>query len=101
MGIMSEYYYLEVQAVRPLQWRRSEEHIPFDPPRRLNATAPIRYLALTSVDEKTALANRETEIYTTEMATTAGHVAVTIQEREPSDPPHRARSGRFDTLPRR
>ncbi|MDS0475017.1 tautomerase [Natrinema sp. 1APR25-10V2] len=35
--------------------------------------------------EKTALAERVTELYTTEMATTAGHVAVTIREREPAD----------------
>ncbi len=38
-----------------------------------------------SDDEKTALAERVTELYTTEMATTAGHVAVTIREREPAD----------------
>ncbi|SEP77768.1 tautomerase [Natrinema salaciae] len=31
--------------------------------------------------EKTALAERVTELYTTEMATTAGHVAVTIRDR--------------------
>ena len=38
-----------------------------------------------SADEKTALAERVTDIYTEEMATTAGHVAVTIREREPAD----------------
>lgn len=36
-------------------------------------------------DEKTDLANRVTDIYTEAMATTAGHVAVTIREREPAD----------------
>ncbi|OLZ40513.1 tautomerase [Natrinema saccharevitans] len=34
-----------------------------------------------SDEEKTALAERVTELYTTEMATTAGHVAVSIRER--------------------
>ena len=38
-----------------------------------------------SADEKTALADRVTVIYTEEMATTSGHVAVTIREREPAD----------------
>ncbi|WP_076607437.1 tautomerase family protein [Natronorubrum thiooxidans] len=38
-----------------------------------------------SAEEKTALADRVTELYTTEMATTAGHVAVTIRERESAD----------------
>ena len=38
-----------------------------------------------SSEEKTALAERVTDIYTTEMATTPGHVAVTIREREPAD----------------
>lgn len=38
-----------------------------------------------SADEKTAFADRVTDIYTAEMATTAGHVAVTIREREPAD----------------
>ena len=38
-----------------------------------------------SADEKTALADRVTDIYTTEMATTSGHVAVTFREREPAD----------------
>ena len=32
--------------------------------------------------EKNAVAERVTDLYTTEMATTAGHVAVTIRERE-------------------
>ncbi|MFA9426434.1 4-oxalocrotonate tautomerase family protein [Natronorubrum sp. A-ect3] len=35
-----------------------------------------------SADEKTAIAERVTELYTTEMATTAGHVAVTIREHD-------------------
>ncbi|QCS42181.1 tautomerase [Natrinema versiforme] len=35
--------------------------------------------------EKTAFADRVTELYTDEMATTAGHVAVTIRDREPAD----------------
>ncbi|ELY44938.1 tautomerase family protein [Natronorubrum bangense] len=35
-----------------------------------------------SADEKTAIAERVTERYTTEMATTAGHVAVTIREHD-------------------
>jgi phenylpyruvate tautomerase PptA (4-oxalocrotonate tautomerase family) len=34
--------------------------------------------------ERTAFADRITELYTEEMATTAGHVAVTIREHEPS-----------------
>ncbi|AQL41387.1 tautomerase [Halorientalis sp. IM1011] len=38
-----------------------------------------------SAAEKDALAERVTDIYTEEMATTAGHVAVTIREREPAD----------------
>ncbi|NGM69591.1 tautomerase family protein [Natronolimnobius sp. AArcel1] len=38
-----------------------------------------------SAEEKASLADRVTDSYTTEMATTAGHVAVTIREREPSD----------------
>ncbi|THE65892.1 tautomerase [Salinadaptatus halalkaliphilus] len=38
-----------------------------------------------SAEEKTALANFVTDSYTTEMATTAGHVAVTICERDPAD----------------
>ena len=38
-----------------------------------------------SADEKRALADRVTDLYTDEMATTAGHVAVTIREREPAD----------------
>jgi phenylpyruvate tautomerase PptA (4-oxalocrotonate tautomerase family) len=38
-----------------------------------------------SADEKTAFAECVTTIYTTEMATTAGHVAVTIRDREPAD----------------
>ncbi|AEH38705.1 tautomerase family protein [Halopiger xanaduensis] len=37
-----------------------------------------------SADEKEALADRVTAIYTEEMATTAGHVAVTIREHEPA-----------------
>jgi len=39
-----------------------------------------------SADEKTAFAECVTTIYTTEMATTAGHVAVTIRNRKPADP---------------
>ena len=35
--------------------------------------------------EKTSFAETVTEQYTTEMATTDGHVAVTIREREPAD----------------
>ncbi|WP_222918452.1 4-oxalocrotonate tautomerase family protein [Natrinema sp. SYSU A 869] len=35
--------------------------------------------------EKTAFAERVTDYYTTEMATTAGHVAVTIREHEAAD----------------
>jgi len=35
--------------------------------------------------EKTSFAQRVTELYTTEMATTAGHVAVTIRERAPAE----------------
>ena len=38
-----------------------------------------------SAAEKTAFAERVTERYTDEMATSPGHVAVTIREREPSD----------------
>ncbi|OAQ54336.1 hypothetical protein HTG_01990 [Natrinema mahii] len=38
-----------------------------------------------SDEEKTALAERVTELYTTEMATTAGHVAVSIRERGAAD----------------
>jgi len=38
-----------------------------------------------SADEKSAFADRVTDVYTEEMATTAGHVAVTIREREPAD----------------
>lgn len=38
-----------------------------------------------SSEEKTSFAKTVTELYTTEMATTAGHVAVTIREREPAD----------------
>ena len=38
-----------------------------------------------SSDEKSAFADRVTERYTTEMATTSGHVAVTIRERESAD----------------
>ena len=36
-------------------------------------------------DEKTALADRMTDIYTEQMVTTSGHVAVMIREREPAD----------------
>ncbi|WP_226006852.1 tautomerase family protein [Natrinema salinisoli] len=35
--------------------------------------------------EKTAFAERVTDLYTSEMATTAGHVAVTIRERDGAD----------------
>lgn len=35
-----------------------------------------------SADQKTSLAERVTDLYTEEMATTAGHVAVTIRDRE-------------------
>ncbi|MFC4438704.1 MULTISPECIES: 4-oxalocrotonate tautomerase family protein [Natrialbaceae] len=35
-------------------------------------------------EERTALADRVTELYTSEMETTAGHVAVTIREHEAS-----------------
>ena len=35
--------------------------------------------------EKTDFAERVTDLYTTEMATTAGHVAVTIRERDAAD----------------
>ncbi|SDY43965.1 tautomerase [Halopenitus persicus] len=35
--------------------------------------------------EKTAFAETVTELYTTEMATTRGHVAVTIRDHEPTD----------------
>ncbi|RZV10736.1 hypothetical protein BDK88_1918 [Natrinema hispanicum] len=35
--------------------------------------------------EKTAFAERVTDLYTTEMATTAGHVAVAIRERDGAD----------------
>ena len=38
-----------------------------------------------SAEEKTTLADYVTEYYTTEMATTAGHVAVTIRDREQAD----------------
>lgn len=38
-----------------------------------------------SDEEKTALADRVTELYTDEMATTAGHVAVSIRERGAAD----------------
>ena len=38
-----------------------------------------------SAAEKTAFANTVTELYTTEMNTTEGHVAVTIRSREPAD----------------
>lgn len=38
-----------------------------------------------SAAEKTAFAERVTDLYTTEMATTQGHVAVTIRDREPAD----------------
>ena len=38
-----------------------------------------------SAEEKTALADRVTDLYTTEMETTSGHVAVTIRERDPAD----------------
>jgi phenylpyruvate tautomerase PptA (4-oxalocrotonate tautomerase family) len=38
-----------------------------------------------SDDDKTALADRVTDLYTTEMATTAGHVAVSIRERGAAD----------------
>lgn len=38
-----------------------------------------------SAGEKTALADHATDCYTTEMATTSGHVAVTIREREPAE----------------
>ncbi|WP_440771820.1 tautomerase [Natronorubrum sp. DTA28] len=38
-----------------------------------------------SAAEKTALADRVTDLYTAEMATTAGHVAVTIRDRESAD----------------
>ncbi len=38
-----------------------------------------------SDEEKTAFADRVTDLYTTEMATTAGHVAVSIRERETAD----------------
>ncbi|WP_394739728.1 tautomerase family protein [Natronococcus roseus] len=37
-----------------------------------------------SADERSAFAERVTALYTEEMATTAGHVAVTIREHEPS-----------------
>jgi len=35
--------------------------------------------------EKAAFAERVTELYTTEMETTGGHVAVTVREREPAE----------------
>lgn len=35
--------------------------------------------------EKTSFAEEITELYTTKMATTRGHVAVTIRDREPAD----------------
>lgn len=38
-----------------------------------------------SAAEKTTLADRVTDRYTTEMATTDGHVAVTIRERQSAD----------------
>ncbi len=38
-----------------------------------------------SAAEKTSLANTVTELYTTEMKTTEGHVAVTIRDRESAD----------------
>jgi phenylpyruvate tautomerase PptA (4-oxalocrotonate tautomerase family) len=38
-----------------------------------------------SAAEKTAFAERVTELYTTEMETTEGHVAVTIRDRESTD----------------
>lgn len=38
-----------------------------------------------STDEKEAFADRVTRLYTEEMATTAGHVAVTIRDRDPGD----------------
>ena len=38
-----------------------------------------------SAEEKTSLAETVTELYTTEMATTAGHVAVSIRNHEPAD----------------
>ncbi len=38
-----------------------------------------------SATERTSFAERVTEFYTTEMATTSGHVAVTIRERDPSE----------------
>lgn len=38
-----------------------------------------------SDSEKTAFANRVTDLYTDEMATSAGHVAVTIRDREAAD----------------
>ncbi|SEH15747.1 hypothetical protein SAMN04487967_2223 [Natronorubrum sediminis] len=37
-----------------------------------------------SADEKRAIADRVTDLYTTTMATTAGHVAISIREREPT-----------------
>ncbi|GAB3675485.1 tautomerase family protein [Halopiger thermotolerans] len=37
-----------------------------------------------SADQKNAFADRVTDIYTAEMATTAGHVAVTIREHDPA-----------------
>lgn len=38
-----------------------------------------------SAEEKTSLAETVTELYTTEMETTAGHVAVTIRDRASAD----------------
>lgn len=38
-----------------------------------------------SADEKASFAETVTELYTTEMATTAGHVAVTIRDRDSAD----------------
>ncbi|ELY51190.1 tautomerase family protein [Natronolimnohabitans innermongolicus] len=38
-----------------------------------------------SADEKAALAEFVTDVYTEQMATTAGHVAVSIRAREPAD----------------
>lgn len=38
-----------------------------------------------TADEKSAIGATLTDLYTTEMETTAGHVAVTIRTREPAD----------------
>lgn len=56
----------------------------------LGATAPVPLLQFDttrtlSAAEKTAFAERVTELYTEEMATTSGHVAVTVREREPAE----------------